>query len=349
MEERDKYKVTVTVSTRNRYNTTLPLCLTAIATQTVPPVELIIYDDGEHKDLRTDPLYQSIFSLFNIRGIEWKVLFADGEGQVKNHQKALTDAKGDLIWRLDDDCIPNNDVLEKYLELMTDDVAAVGGIVADPKNGLKYNRLASSRIEDIYLGLNEQWYLQDEILDVDHLYSTFVFRKSAGTHGYDEDLSRVGHREETMFTYEMKRAGWKLKVHPAAITWHYHCPTGGIRDNTKEEMWKWDEKIFAYKMKQWGVKSSRIFTVVLNNGLGDHYAFKSILPEIIESQKKNDVAKIVIACCNPDVFAGVNGVNLISIAEASHFGNLDRYDIYKWMIDHNWRGSLTEAFRRMYL
>lgn len=355
MVEKDEFKVTATVSTRNRYDTTLPLCLHAIASQTRPPDELIIYDDGEHRDLRTNPIYQNIFSMLNGRGIEWKVEFAKGEGQVKNHQKALEEAKGDLIWRLDDDNVPDNDVLEGLIECMNSNipykVGAVGGLVIDPKQGLRVNRAASSAIEDIYLGLNEQWFLHPDgqTFPVDHLYSTFLYRKEAGKHGYDKDLSRVGHREETIFTYEMKRAGYMLLVNPRVITWHYHSPTGGIRDNTKEEMWKWDEKIFSLYMKTWGVLSSHVFVAVLNNGLGDHYAFLSILPEIVAKMSENKLAKIIIACCAPAVFHGISGINLISIAEAQMFGDLSKYDIYRWMIDHNWRGSLVEAYRRMYL
>jgi len=55
--------VTVTISTRNRYYSTLPLCLVAIANQTIVPQKIILFDDGDHKDLREDDLYKNIFTL----------------------------------------------------------------------------------------------------------------------------------------------------------------------------------------------------------------------------------------------------------------------------------------------
>jgi len=89
MKETNNIKVTATISTRNRYFTSLPLCLTAIAMQTRVPDQLIIYDDGEHKDLREEPIYQNIFSLLQKKGIDWSVNFTDGQGQVKKSSKSI--------------------------------------------------------------------------------------------------------------------------------------------------------------------------------------------------------------------------------------------------------------------
>jgi glycosyltransferase involved in cell wall biosynthesis len=349
-------KITASVSTRNRYDSTLPVCLMSVAMQNRPPDELIIFDDGEHKDLREDALYKGIFRLFDVKGIEWRVLFGEGKGQVLNHQKTLSEAKHELIWRFDDDHYHEPEVLatlEKWLEVSTDStskgVGAVGCLIIDPKTGAFQNEAASSKIEDIYLGMNEQWYIfpkgSADVREVDHLYSSFLFRKEAAVHGYDMNLSRVGHREETIFTYRMKLAGWKLLITQDCVTWHFNNPSGGIRDNTKEEMWKHDEEIFGNYMKQWDVKSTSTVYAVLNNGIGDHYAFKTILPSLLLHSGKK---RVVLACTFPEIFKDT-GLPLISIGQAQGMFDCSRYDIYKWMIDHNWRGTLIEAFRRMYL
>lgn len=345
-------KVTATISTRNRYFTTLPLCLTAIANQTKVPNELIIFDDGEHRDLRLEPTYQSIFSHLSKRGIDWKVEFGSGEGQVKNHQKAISMAKNELIWRLDDDNIPESNVLEVLFNELGKKTGAIGGLVLDPKANLHPNKLASSKIEDVLLGINEQWFPHEKqnIKQVDHLYSTFLYRKEAAIHGYNMDLSRVGHREETMFTYEMKKAGWFLQVTPHATTWHYHCPTGGIRDNTKEDMWAHDEVIFREKLTEWGVKTHNYFTAVMNNGLGDHFAFKSIINKVFEKYGNH---KIILAVCYPEIFqeyATKYDIQFLTIGEAilSFGGKMANYDIYRWMLDNKWDGHLTDAFCKLY-
>ena len=226
-------KVTASISTRNRYFTTLPLCLMAIANQTKVPDELIIFDDTDEKDrrdLRADPTYQNIFAHLDKRNIFWHVDFGSGEGQVKNHQKTIEIAKHELIWRLDDDNIPESNVLEVLLSELGK-AGAIAGLVLDPKAGLHPNKLASSKIEDIFLGINVQWFPFETPANksVDHLYSTFLYRKEAAQHGYEMTLSPKGFREETIFTYEMKRKGWNLLVTPKCVTWHYQQPTGGIR------------------------------------------------------------------------------------------------------------------------
>jgi GT2 family glycosyltransferase len=343
-------KVTASISTRNRYFTTLPLCLTAIANQTKTPDELIIFDDGEHRDLRQEPIYQSIFNHFNKRKIDWHVEFGAGEGQVKNHQRTIEMAKHELIWRLDDDNVPECNVLETLFGELGKQTAAIGGLVLDPSNDLHPNKMASSKIEDIFFGLNEQWFPHEKpsIKQVDHLYSTFLFRKEAAAHGYEMNLSRVGHREETMFTYEMKRKGWNIQVTPHALTWHYHNPTGGIRDNTKQEMWAHDEVIFQEKMKFWGVTPNKYYPIVLNNGLGDHLAFKTLMPEIIQ---KYGSQKILLAVCFPDIFKEYStNLRILSIADAFLClgENVHKYDVYKFMVENNWKGHLVDAFKKMY-
>lgn len=343
-------KITASISTRNRYFSTLPLCLTSIANQTKVPDELIIWDDGEHKDLREDPTYQSIFAHLTKRKIDWHVEFGSGEGQVKNHQRTIEVAKHELIYRVDDDCVLEANVLETLFGELGKNAGAIGGLVLDPKVDLHPNKMASSKIEDIFMGLNEQWFPHDKptIKQVDHLYSSFLFRKEAATHGYEMGLSRISHREESYFTYEMKRKGWNLLVTPHCVTWHYNSPTGGIRDDSKEEMWKHDEELFKQRYKEWGIKPNIPFPIVLNCGLGDHYAFKTIMPELIEKHKGE---KIFFACCFPQLFEEyANKVRIMSIADAMLMlgHNIENFDVYKFMVDNKWRGHMIDAFKSLY-
>ena len=350
--------VTCTISTRGRYFTTLPLCLIAIANQTISPNYLIIFDDNEiKKDLREEPIYKNIFSLFQCKNINWSLIFGSGEGQVRNHQIALSGEKEKntpivstpLIWRLDDDNIPEPNVLETLLSSFTDTTGAVSCLVLNSKHGLHSNSLASNKISDIFLGLNQQWFLPQsyETVSADHLYSTFLYRKEAGKHGYENGLSRIGHREETLFTFNMVRNGYECLINPNAIIWHFDSPSGGIRDGAAE-MWANDEGIFRQRLSEWGIFINEFEFCVLDNGLGDHALFLTILPKIIE---KNKGKKIIIAACYPEIFEDyLDKITLISIAEAQLIhGNLDRWNIYKWAIDHRLTGPLIAAFEDLYL
>ena len=345
--------VTAVVSTKNRYHTTLPLVIMSVINQSVLVDKLVIYDDGDRKDLREDPLWRNIFGTMTAKSIDWHVEFGEGKGQVKNHQKSIENCDTDWIWRLDDDNYAEYDTLENLLAAADEKTGAVAGLVLDPKMYGK-SEMASNKIEDIYLGLNEQWFIPSRsgwsdkpganAWEVDHLYSTFIYRKDAAKHGYCKDLSVIGHREETIFTYEMKLAGWKIKINPEAITWHYKNSEGGIRAFKDPNLWAWDDSVLEYKLKQWGVKTRKPKLVVLDSGLGDHYSFLNVLPEML---KKYD--DIILAVCYPDVFKDYKGLNIVSIEAAKAMGPIDEYNIYKKMWDWDHKTSMVDAYRRLYL
>ena len=226
------------------------------------------------------------------------------------------------------------------------DVGAVGGLILDPKsNYYKLPILASNRIEDINLGLNIQWFLHKDnnIKEVDHLYSSFIYRKDLAE--YCSNLSQVCHREETIMTYNLKRKGYKLLVNPNCITWHFRFPEGGIRDNSRKEDFDHDELIFKNKLIEWGIKPTKYKEFVLDSGLGDHIIFKSLLPLIYEKYKDY---KIVLYVCYPLVFEKEN-VIIDSIANAYlKFGNLDKFNLYKFMADINHKTHLKDAYIKLY-
>jgi GT2 family glycosyltransferase len=75
-----------------------------------------------------------------------------------------------------------------------------------------------------------------------------------------------------LFTYGLHQKGYDIHVVPNAITWHMKNPEGGIRSETKQEMYNHDEQIFKNFMMY---KDYTI--VVLNSGMGDHLVFSTIL------------------------------------------------------------------------
>ena len=342
-------KVTAYVSTRNRYYSSLPPMITSVALQTRPPEKFWIFDDGEQKDLRQDSVYENLFKLLECRGIEWKVFFGDRKGQVLNHQKALEWADTEWIWRLDDDNIADPNVLETLLKQVEDDkdkkIGAVASLVWMPGiTGYYKPPFVSGKIEDINKP-NLQWCNFDGNIEAEHLHNTFLYRKEAGKHGYCMELSPVGHREESLFSYGIIRNGYKIIVNGDCITWHCRQGTGGIRTSEihREENFKHDELIFQTKMKEMGIDLAPFFVVILDSGLGDHLAFKHILPDL---KKKHP--KILIGCCYPEVFKYDTDIEITSIVEAGLLDNPEKHQIYKWMWDRNWKKTLVEAYREMY-
>jgi GT2 family glycosyltransferase len=319
--------VLCSISTRGRYDTTLPLALQAILNQTKLPNAIIIYDDNnDSRDVRGELFYDYFFKICEIKNIKWEWVFAEKKGQHHNHQKA-NENKFEWVWRIDDDCIPEPNVLETLFNYTHKSVGAIGGAILTPP--LQFNQFKpTGKIENIDSEPNIQWSFINETKEVEHLHCSFLYR--AGIHDYNLGLSRVAHREETLFTYGLYLKGYKIFVVPNATSWHLKNPQGGIRAETSKEMYEHDELIFrntlAYKDKK---------IVVLNCGMGDHIVFSHVLPEIKNAE---------VFTCFPEIIPGR------SLSEAkSLFGAIDEWSIYKKMKQWEWTDSLENAFRKMYL
>src|SRR6187402_1928251 len=110
---KEEVKITVGIPTKNRYDS-LSHVLLGIAFQTLKPIEVIIVDDTpEPINLTTMPLYEYVFRLLDQKKIEWKVIFGKKKGQHHSHQTIQEIAKGDYIFRIDDDEIAEPNTLEK--------------------------------------------------------------------------------------------------------------------------------------------------------------------------------------------------------------------------------------------
>ena len=320
-------KVLCSVATRGRYLTTLPLVLNAIINQTRPVDKLVIFDDNdEPQDMRKEMIYQYFFQMLDAKGIAWEWLFAEKKGQHYIHQRANLMGY-DLVWRVDDDAIPEPNVLENLIKHFDIDVGAVGGSVLTPPY-MPDTSNVTGLIDNIDSEPNIQWGVIKEVKDVEHLHCTFLYR--AGICDYNLGLSRVAHREETLFTWGLHRKNYKIKVVPNAVTWHMKNPEGGIRSETKAELYGHDENIFR-NILQYRDKT----IVVLNCGLGDHIVFNHVLP---------DIPNPVVFGCYPEI------VPCRSIAEAQHlFGDIDYWNVYRKMDQWHWKDSLENAYRKLYL
>jgi hypothetical protein len=303
------------------------LVLNAIINQTKLPDKLIIFDDNDQpQDMRKEMIYSYFFQMLDLKGIKWEWVFADKKGQHHIHQMANTSGY-EWVWRCDDDAIPEANVLENLYRYTTSDIGAIGGSILTPPNFPDTSDV-TGLIDNINNEPNIQWNYIPRCKLVEHLHCSFLYR--AGVVDYNLGLSRVAHREETLFTWSLHQKGYKILAVPDAITWHMKNPDGGIRSETKKEMYDHDEFIFRNFLQY---RNHSI--VVLNCGLGDHIVFDRVL---------RDIPNPLVFTCYPEIIPGK------SIGEAQYlFGDIDQWNIYKKMAQWNWKDSLESAFRKLYL
>jgi GT2 family glycosyltransferase len=343
----DTNLITAYVSTKDRYNTTLPLCLQSIAAQTKPPSYLMIFEDGEEKDLEKDPLYNNILCSIRNKGTSTKILIGGKNGQVLNHEKARHISTTKWLYRIDDDHVLDSTCIEKLSLHIKEGVGAIGGLILNPRNVDVMEPATLNVIEDIYDFPNIQWHRHgnNKVKKVEHIYSSFLYNRECNSDGYCLKLSRAGHREETMFTYKMFKDGFELLVVPDAITWHFDAPKGGIRECQKE-MFENDENVFKNFLEKYNVAFKKRKYIILNNGLGDLWAFKMALPKIIEGNKDK---RIFLGVPNKGIFKDIKDIILTSNDTLSKIvGDPTPYNIYHFMGLRRWKESMVKAFEEMY-
>lgn len=327
------------ISTRGRYDTTLPLTIQAVAMQELPPDTLVIFDDNDKPiDIRNIQHYEYLLRILDEKKINWIVEYGQKKGQHFNHQRANSMGYK-FVWRTDDDVVPEPDVLKKLYAEMKDDVGAVGGSILTPpfQKGIK----ATGKIENIFSEPNLQWDYIKETQEVDHLHCSFLYR--AGIVDYDLRLSRVAHREESIFTCALKKKGYKILI-TNCVSWHLRNKIGGIRAGDIE-LFEHDEKIFNSHLNLWNVNTIGDKLIVVDAGIGDHYALKDILPKL-----KTKYKQITLAVCFPEIFFDEENIKLISIADAKNiYGDIDGFNVYTWMDKNQWKKTISEAFLKMYL
>ena len=315
------------IPTRNRYDF-LFQCLQSIAAQTRVPDLLVVADDGEHKDFRTDPIGGPVWRLLMQRGIKCEVRFMSGNGQHAAHQWANATTKADLIWRIDDDCIAEPDVLERLEAMMLAEplLGAAAGSVIEPG---RYSRFESGSILDASCG-NVQWESNHGVFYVEHLYSSFLYKPHIVNYKYN--MSPAAFREETIFSHRLLRAGWNLKVDTSIKTYHLKAPSGGTRLHN-EWSYRFDlQEYIKLQEKEWNIKE-----IHMGCGIGDCIAFlDSCYRDLSEWP-----GTTLIGSAYPEVFK--------ELAPKFHiipFNPMCDVNIYAWMHEHNWRQSIGNAFRR---
>lgn len=338
--------ITAYICTRGRYDTTLPLAILSTINQTKRPTEFILWDDNpEPTDLRKMLPYANLFNLMAHLGIEWKVMFGGGKGQVHGHQWVNKNAKGDWCWRVDDDSVPEANCLDDLTALPMDDIGAIGGLIHNPAMCPIKGPLADGSIKRIKGWMAPQVFRHVEMIryQVEHLHCSFLYR--ARTVDYPTELSVVGHREETIFTHSMHRAGYKVMVDPHAVTYHLRQDTGGIRHQKDGQLWALDEEIFQRYLKQWNVTLESYLLLVDMNGLGDAWILRRLVPEIL---KKHGYPKAIVATMHPDVWEDVPDVTPVDPQSASMVhGDIQRLNPYSTM-SQDPTLKLEDAYRRIY-
>lgn len=257
---------TVLLTTFERYETTLPICLLSLANQSRRPDRIVLVDDNREKMFYESSQLKSIVSFLKLKGIQFDYYHGQSKGATYALQIGLEKIGDGWVFKLDDDNSLEYDVLELFEKNISKNVGAIGGLIIDTnirqniEEGL-YPKCVDghfNKIENIFSEFNIQLIQNqtEEIKKVEHIYSNYFFRRDL-VDSYPLELSPSCHREDTIMTHGIFRKGYDLLVIPKAKTYHLHSNKNS-GDGKWEHLMNQNELVFIEKMKQWGVIPSKL-------------------------------------------------------------------------------------------
>ncbi len=186
--------------------------------QSVLPREIVVVDQSEQADPRSAAL----------DGV--RILRIAERGLPNARNVGARTAVGDVVLFLDDDSIPDCDLVRFHAERYADPgVAGVGGRVV---GGYDASDGAVGRF-DRGRGVVQRNFGSGEACDVEHLPGgNMSFRRAvfAKVGGFDKAFGGSAIGEETDFCLRARAAGFRLVFEPRASIEHLHLPTGGCRE-----------------------------------------------------------------------------------------------------------------------
>lgn len=253
-------KITVLLATCDRYDSTLPLCLMSIINQTRLPDRVVIVDDSRNisnnNSFYSNKVIKHILVLFKNKNVPIDYFYGEKKGAVPALQLGLNKIEDGWVFKTDDDNVLDSNVLERFESEIKEYIGVIGCLILDEKGiGRSENDVwMSSEIKDIYSCFNVQMVgiQTQEPKFVEHIYSNYFFRRDLADN-YPMELQPYALREETIFTYNIFRKGFKLLVLPDVRIYHLESDRNSGDRQWGDTYWEKNEMFFLEKLKEWGI------------------------------------------------------------------------------------------------
>jgi len=204
---------------------------------------IAVVNDDNKKNIQD---YLNVLKNRNILGL-CPVVFSKKLGSVGARNEGIKRAKGDIIFFFDDDTEIIPDYFKKIIPLFKENnVGAVGGAEIKKKRSSKFHSIwfsirktgAVTKDGDI---ISNYFYdkKNKEILEVDTLHgSNFGVSKEAlkKVKFWDKNFYGI-YRDESDFTYRIKKGGYKLLFIPQTGVIHKETIQGGNIPPQKKKQW----------------------------------------------------------------------------------------------------------------
>jgi GT2 family glycosyltransferase len=257
-------QVSLIIPTYNRQEIVFQT-LQYIKQQSISGFEVVLVDQTESND--------SNLNNFKDDGFKYKYLKIKETGLPNARNVGAENAKGDILIFIDDDSIPDSDLIQSYMNLFNDyekDKFCIGGrIIEKNTNMFKENNLI--------VGGWITWYGKT-LKNFDTVKSGECEWASGGNFGLTKDLfieaggfdpNFIGTAvlEDGDFGYAVKKIGGRVYYYPEPVIEHLRIPTGGVRQNNPAKGMFYRAHNTVYFFRKYGRRRFLCFVFVYLNGI----------------------------------------------------------------------------------
>lgn len=251
----------------------LGLLLQSLRTQTYQNFRILISDDCS--GTRIENYYFLVYMITRLKAENHEVVVSVcpfPHGVSKNRQRlvdiSMREDRAEFICRLDDDVILAPDYLERLIKVIEKGYDLATGVT--PFFGASRFKRESKFLygvaNRVIFDSNGKFvwngddcgieYLDEAIVPIHHFRSCALYK--AEIHNkvdYKSRLSKHGFREETLLSFKMILAGYKLGCDVKAIAEHLQCPSGGERFPEQNELIQLNQRIMEETVDEMFVKN----------------------------------------------------------------------------------------------
>jgi glycosyltransferase involved in cell wall biosynthesis len=236
-------RVTIHITTKDRA-TEVAMLLQSLRTQTFEDWDLILLDDASGTPLISFQFIQSIINRLKLEGHRIKILRNDfSKGVCSARQRCIDEDTydNDYVLRLDDDCLPEFDYIQKLLWVLQDykfDIATgVIPLISVPefKRGKTPELICEHKVDSKgNLSAKDELgycYLNRGVVPCHQFRTNALFKKEVLEKvKYPINLSNVGFREELHISFQALLNGFRIGCDTGAVAYHLQTLSGGCRD-----------------------------------------------------------------------------------------------------------------------
>ena len=257
-------QVSLIIPTYNRQEIVFQT-LQYIKQQSISGFEVVLVDQTESND--------SNLNNFKDDGFKYKYLKIKETGLPNARNVGAENAKGEILIFIDDDSIPDSDLIQSYMNLFNDyekDKFCIGGRIIE-KNTTMFKENNS------IVGGWITWYGKT-LKNFDTVKSGECEWASGGNFGLTKDLfieaggfdpNFIGTAvlEDGDFGYAVKKIGGRVYYYPEPVIEHLRIPTGGVRQNNPAKGMFYRAHNTVYFFRKYGRRRFLCYVFVYLNGI----------------------------------------------------------------------------------